>query len=381
MRSSFLAFMTYLCAAFPERREVIRGSVLSLLCGEHVLLLGPPGTAKSALVRAFVAWLSGATYFEMLMTKFSTPEEVFGPVSLKALENDRFERVLSGKLATVHVAFVDEVFKANSAILNSMLAVMNERVFHNGGPVVCPLVSMFGASNELPEGKELEAMFDRFMLRFEVGYIRSNDSMRGMLSGKLPPLPAPLSLADLATAQAEVSAVRVTDATVDALLAIREAGNLGGSGGFTASDRRWKKILKLAQASAWLVGDAETSPEDLSFLADALWREPKERGPIAAVVGKLCDPCGSQAVEILDAAREAADRVNALRSADREGYVTAAASTLKDFKAQATKLDNLAAGAGKRSAVTINDAKAEIEIIRKGLARDMSTALNLPGGR
>jgi hypothetical protein len=125
--------------------------------------------------------------------------------------------------------------------------------------------------------------------------------------------------------------------------------------------------------------DQSGNENKLPFLADALWREPKERGPIAAVVGKLCDPCGSQAAEILDAAREAADRVNALRSADREGYVTAAAGTLRDFKAQASKLDTLASGAGKRAAVTIADCKTEIETIRKSLARDMSVALNLPG--
>ena len=136
-----------------------------------VLLIGPPGTAKSALARAIAQAFSG-NYFERLLTKFSTPEELFGPVSPKALEQDKFSRVISGKLPEAEFAFVDEVFKANSAILNSLLTLVNERVFHNdGAPIKCPLVTMFGASNELPEGKELEALFDRFLLRFDVGYL------------------------------------------------------------------------------------------------------------------------------------------------------------------------------------------------------------------
>ena len=142
--------------AFPERKQVIDGSLCSILAGEHVLLLGPPGTAKSALVRAIAQAFSGA-YFERLLTKFSTPEELFGPISLKALEEDRFARVIQGKLPEAEFAFVDEIFKANSAILNSLLSLINERVFHNdGAPIRCPLVTLFGASNELPEGKELE---------------------------------------------------------------------------------------------------------------------------------------------------------------------------------------------------------------------------------
>src|SRR6476646_691222 len=138
---------TELVAAFPERETVIDGALAATVAGEHVLLLGPPGTGKSALVRALAAVFQGR-YFEALLTKFSTPEELFGPISLKALEQDRFERVVAGKLPEAEFAFVDECFKANSAILNSLLTLINERVFHNDGqPVKVPLVTMFGASN------------------------------------------------------------------------------------------------------------------------------------------------------------------------------------------------------------------------------------------
>src|SRR5689334_13999586 len=116
-----------LTSTFPERESVVDGALAAVLAGEHVLLLGPPGTAKSALVRA-LAQAFGGRYFERLVTKFSTPEELFGPISLKALEQDQFTRVTTDKLPEADFAFVDEIFKANSAILNSLLTLLNERL-------------------------------------------------------------------------------------------------------------------------------------------------------------------------------------------------------------------------------------------------------------
>src|SRR5919206_5226780 len=186
---------------FPERRDTIAGALCAVVAGEHVLLLGPPGTAKSALVRA-MAQAFGGTYFERLLTKFSTPEELFGPISLKALEQDRYARVVTDKLPEAQFAFVDEVFKANSAILNSLLTAMNERVFHNdGAPLAMPLVSLFGASNELPEGKELEALFDRFLIRFDVAYLLRPSSFRAVLLAPEPVVGVSLSMQQLREAQ------------------------------------------------------------------------------------------------------------------------------------------------------------------------------------
>ncbi|MBK9519684.1 MAG: AAA family ATPase [Anaeromyxobacter sp.] len=378
MNQPIFSLRTDLSVRFPERKDVIDGALAAVLAGEHVLLLGPPGTAKSALARA-IAQAFGGSYFERLLTKFSTPEELFGAISLKALEQDRFARVVTGKLPEAEFAFIDEIFKANSAILNSMLTLVNERVFHNDGqPLACPLVTMFGASNELPEGKDLEALFDRFLVRFEVGYLLRPANLKLVLSAPDPKAAPVMTMADLRKAQAEVAKVTVTDETIEALIQIRDACKAEG---IIASDRRWKKALKIVQAVAFMAGEKKTSPEDLAVLVDSLWREPKDRSKVARLVGKLADPVGAQAAEILDASRETAAKVAALQAGDRKQYIAQAAQALEQFQAQQKKLAQLTKGAGRRAASVIQDANDEILALHTDLARTVSAGLGLRSAR
>ena len=137
---------------FLERAELIDGALAALLSSHHLLIIGPPGTAKSMLADELCRRIEGASYFQWLLTRFTTPEEIFGAVSLKALEQDDYRRVTSHKLPEAQIAFLDEIFKSNSSILNAILTLINERLFHDGKAITrVPLLTLFGASNELPE--------------------------------------------------------------------------------------------------------------------------------------------------------------------------------------------------------------------------------------
>ncbi|MBP7442582.1 MAG: AAA family ATPase, partial [Thauera sp.] len=148
-RARLARLLEVLESGLVERRQVLRLSLLGAVAGEHTLLIGPPGTAKSALARRIHLAFRDARYFERLLTRFTVPEELFGPLSIRALEEDRYERHVAGFLPDAEVAFIDEVFKANSAILNALLTLLNEREFDNGaGRLRCPLISVIGATNQ-----------------------------------------------------------------------------------------------------------------------------------------------------------------------------------------------------------------------------------------
>src|SRR3954447_25575305 len=150
---------------FLGKDEIIRLLMIAVVAGEHCVLLGPPGTAKSALIRS-LAELMQAKYFEYLLTRFTEPNEIFGPVDIAAFREGTYRRNTAGMLPEAEVVFLDEVFKSNSAILNALLTLLNERKYTSGGAVLkCPLLSVFAASNEVPTDENLAAIFDRFILR------------------------------------------------------------------------------------------------------------------------------------------------------------------------------------------------------------------------
>src|SRR3977135_3274553 len=150
---------------FLGKDEVIRLLIIATIAGEHAVLIGPPGTAKSALIRTF-ARLIDARYFEYLLTHFTEPNEIFGPVDIAAFREGRYERRTEGMMPSAEIVFLDEVFKSNSAILNALLTLLNERRFLSGGQALkSPLLACFGASNEVPVDESRAAIYDRFLLR------------------------------------------------------------------------------------------------------------------------------------------------------------------------------------------------------------------------
>ena len=290
---------------FLERAELIDGALAALLAAQHVLIIGPPGTAKSMLADELCRRISGATYFQWLLTKFTTPEELFGAVSLKALEADDYRRVTTNKLPESHIAFLDEVFKASSSILNAILTIINERLFHNGRQVgAVPLLTLFGASNELPEDDELLALYDRFLLRFVVGYIAEDFRFLKMLQAREPSERTSITLEELQQMQAEAQALAVPAMVLRGIADIRrelQKKNL------VASDRRYRQSLGLLQALAYLNGRPAVTESDLFFLEHVLWKDPGERGEVHAVIHGLIHGYEDEVQELLFQARELSD--------------------------------------------------------------------------
>tara|TARA_R110002096_G_C14660074_1_gene727638 strand:- start:3445 stop:4605 length:1161 start_codon:yes stop_codon:yes gene_type:complete len=289
-----------------EREVATEAALLALLTGEHLLLVGAPGTAKSLLTRGICERIEGGDYFEALLTRFSTPEELFGPLSLSALENDRYERVTSGTLVEAHIGFIDEIFKANSAILNSLLGILNERIYGQAGrSTSVPLLSLFAASNELPEDASLAAVYDRFLLRVEVPPLTEEDSVRKLLLLQSGTPASGISISELLEMQAAVANTKLGDDAIDAILAIKRGLEAEG---IAASDRRWKSCGALVRAKAWMQGHTEATREHCDVLVNALWNEPAQLRAVERVVNKIANPLSLEAIELEDAAKDLFDQ-------------------------------------------------------------------------
>ena len=268
-----------LTTGLVERDVAVRLALLAALSGEHLLLVGPPGTAKSFVARRLRLAFADASYFERLLTRFSVPEELFGPLSIKGLEEDRYERLTASYLPTASIAFLDEIFKANSAILNALLTLLNEREFDNGDRrEKTPLTAVIGASNELPGGEELDALFDRFLLRLHVGPV-SKDAFPELLKlrdGAEPVLPEALRLTgdDLASVQEAAGDVRVPD---DVLALLCDLRDWCVAEEIPVSDRRWRKVVKLLQTSALTNAREAVSVWDCWLLQHCFWSDAEDR--------------------------------------------------------------------------------------------------------
>jgi MoxR-like ATPase len=303
LQEKFAKVRKELTAALIERDDEIDVVLTALIANEHALFVGNPGTAKSMLLDSLLTW-TGGKKFSILLTKFSVPEEVSGVISLAALKEDRFIRITTGKLPEADYAFVDECFKASSAILNTLLKILNERTFDAGDGVArkVPLRMCVGASNEWPSpetGKELAALFDRFLLRRTVSPIRSQVGQQRLLwiRDHTPKLSATITPEEVEWAR------RAADAlpwSVEAKQALETILRELAKEGIQPGDRRQYKTVGVVQAYAYLCGADEVAPEHLEIAANTLWEDPIEQPQkVVQVISRIANPTGMRVTQLL----------------------------------------------------------------------------------
>ena len=316
-----------------EKETEISLSLLAALAGESIILLGPPGVAKSMVARQLKTAFKDAYSFEYLMSRFSTPDEIFGPVSIQKLKSsDTYERAVEGYLPTADVVFLDEIWKAGPAIQNTLLTVINEKLFRNGNKEMhLPLKLLVAASNELPaKGEGLEALWDRFVIRIESRPIKKESNFRAMLLDSHADFSGStggLGHADFAN-NADFSELKITgeeyaewseninkigvkEEVLDVISVIRKslrAVNVDEAAerrNIYVSDRRWKNIARLLRTSAFMQDREEVDCCDLLPIYHCLWQEPEERDAIRTIVIRaLFAPLAEKLVEMKNALAE-----------------------------------------------------------------------------
>ena len=334
-----------------EKETEISLSLLAALAGESIILLGPPGVAKSMVARQLKNAFRDAHSFEYLMSRFSTPDEIFGPVSIQKLKtSDTYERAVDGYLPTADVVFLDEIWKAGPAIQNTLLTIINEKIFRNGNREMhLPLKLLVAASNELPaKGEGLEALWDRFVIRIESRPIKMEKNFRAMLlevksslevkseerrvkkqsstaEGKVnstdlfedtisdEQIGADVSIspAEYAEWSQAIDKIGVKEEVLDAISRIRKAlravnvDEAAERRNIYVSDRRWKNIVRLLRTSAFMQDREEVDICDLLPIYHCLWQEPEERDAIRSIVIRsLFAPFADKLVEMKKALAE-----------------------------------------------------------------------------
>jgi MoxR-like ATPase len=297
LRADLNAVIGEVAAIYHERDTEARMITIGVLAQQHTLLLGPPGTGKSAIVRELTSRIESGRYWEILLSKFTAPTAIFGPIDVGALAQGTYQQILDGHATTAHVAFLDEIFKCSAAALNSMLAYLNERIYHpesGGAPISCPLVSAVCASNELGEDEATAALYDRLLIRMEVDYLAGADSFDRLLRSAVTsgagqaPARTTVELADLQEViTREVPAVDLPATVIEAIRDIRS--NLRQRE-ITSSDRRWKQAVRVLQAAAWLEGRPTVGVEDLAVLTHVLWDVPSNKTTVSRVIRGYLSP-------------------------------------------------------------------------------------------
>lgn len=308
MRNKLQSLLNNLNQGLVEREQTVKLALLTLLAGENILLIGPPGTGKSLIARRMASSLASKSqkdndYFEYLLTKFSTPEEIFGPLSISELKRDRFKRNTAGYLPTVKTAFLDEIFKSSSSILNALLTILNERIYHNGAETQdVPLRSLIAASNELPTAQEeLSALYDRFLVRIFIDYVQENSREHFFKPAGIFQINPELCITDAELAQiaAATARVEIPDEIAQAILRIwaQHKEVFKEDRREELSDRRLTKVIQLLRVSAATNGRLQVDMSDVLLLKDCLWNH---QDNVKQVLDIITQELGMTVVKLID---------------------------------------------------------------------------------
>ena len=373
LRDKFIAVQKDINGYFVERRDVTLGLTIAFIAQKNILLVGSPGVAKSKIVDALTDRIIGATKFDWLLGKFTTPNEIYGPYNVKLLGEGIYRRVTTNMASEAHIIFYDECYKGNSAILNTNLKLMNEKKFYdNGESVKSPLITLVGASNEVPEKEDaLDALHDRFHLKFVVKPIlESSNFMRMMASEDSFGTGTTITLDELKRANAEAMALNFNDETMEVYHQLWQSFKSGER--ISVTDRTMMASKSVARAQAWLRGHAEVLPEDLDILRHMLWQDPKHERDVSSTVLQLVAPERAIIMENLDALRLDVDKIHKEKTANKR--MTATIDLLSKNK-EIIKIINdkmLVMKAKKLETQDLEDILAEAQVSVAKFTRELS---------
>lgn len=327
-------------------------------------------TAKSMMVDRLNAYIKDARTFKILMSRFTTPDEVFGPVSLAGLKEDRFERRIEGYLADAELVFLDEGFKSNSSVLNALLWAINERIYRHGVNVVhIPLSTLFLASNELPQDESLGALYDRLLFRHEVKKVRDQQSFVRMIQTTRPEVPVPiLTWDEIETAKAEAKRVVIPNSVVTAVADLRKKL---AEKGIEPTDRRFIESLKIVRAAAWLDGCTQADTEHLRPLQHTFWEIPEQAATVSQVVLAIANPLENEAVALLHDLDKLEEGLNKIagdddkqrKGAELHGKLRKAKKDLDALKKRA--------GSGRRRTSTLNEIQDRLTVLTERVLEEV----------
>lgn len=348
-----------------ERHSETDGILLTMLSGLSLLFVGDVGTAKTSHIR-LASDLFGLSTFDILLSETTKPDQIFGPVDVPALAKGKQVMKTDGYAPTSEVLFFDEIFKANSVVLNPLLWLINEHRFRNGdlGIQQCPTMAVFAASNELPQDSVLKAVYDRFVLRYEVTYLKDSENQHLMVQNFLSggsKLTQSLTKDEVGQLREAVRAVVVPRAVVDLVLKIRQ--QVQSACGTSISDRRLNNVFRLIQAHAVMRNHSIADDADVQVVAHAFWDKPSQQPRVQAICASYAAP------SVVDLLTFDELSTQVIETAMKTGQITQAMSRLDKLIAQVDQSSTAAIQAVNR----IRERRAKLAAIQSQRERFIVT--------